>query len=80
MSVLTSTLSPRATHAPLAAHASAKPRKWRRFFARFLDRMIEARMERARLVLERHGVRLPIELEGGLKIKGRNEDSLPFVR
>ena len=44
-------------------------------------RLMEARQRQAFQELQRHGVRLPRELEeAGLKISARNEDSLPFVR
>ena len=44
-------------------------------------RFMEARQRQAMEDLRRHGLRLPRGLEeAGLKINGRNEDSLPFVR
>jgi hypothetical protein len=52
-------------------------RKRRGLWARF----IEARQRQALQELQRHGLRLPRELEeAGLKISARNEDALPFVR
>jgi hypothetical protein len=44
-------------------------------------RFMAARQRSAELELARHGLQLPRELEdAGLKISGRNEDALPFVR
>ena len=44
-------------------------------------RFMEARQRQALQELQRHGLRLPRELEeAGLKISARNEDALPFVR
>jgi len=42
---------------------------------------MEARQRQAFHELQRHGLRLPRELEeAGFKISARNEDSLPFMR
>jgi hypothetical protein len=50
-------------------------------FSRLLARFMAARQKQAMHELQRHGLRLPRELEeAGLKISARNEDSLPFVR
>jgi hypothetical protein len=44
-------------------------------------RFMAARQRSAELELARHGLQLPRELEdAGLKVSGRNEDALPFVR
>lgn len=65
------------TTAPVAKAAA----RTQGFFARLLQRLIEARQRQAANELRLHGLRLPRELEeAGLKINERNEDALPFVR
>ena len=50
-------------------------------FTSVYARFMEARQRQAMEELRRHGLRLPRELEeAGLKLNGRTEDSLPFVR
>jgi hypothetical protein len=46
-----------------------------------MARLIASRQRQAMIELQRHGLRLPSELEqAGGKLSERNEDSLPFVR
>ena len=73
-----STITYGAAHAVPAAKAPSAPvRKRSGWFAAFM----ESRQKQAMLELRRHGLRLPRELEeAGMKINGRNEDALPFVR
>jgi hypothetical protein len=84
MSTLTSTASypPAATNvaARISEKAPAKsPNPGR--LARLFGRLVESRRQQAMIELQRHGLRLPRELEeAGWKISERNEDSLPFVR
>ncbi len=66
--------------APTAA--TRKPATSRKgVLARFYDRLIEARMQKAVEELGHYRHLLPRELEqAGWKIGERSEDSLPFVR
>jgi hypothetical protein len=62
-----------------AAAAPAATRKG--FWARIFDRIVEARERQALALIQRHGVKLPQELEeAGWKVNERSEDSLPFAR
>jgi len=66
-----------ASATPAETPATKPVRKRRGLFAS----LMEARRKQAMLELQRHGLRLPRELEeDGLKISARNEDSLPFIR
>jgi hypothetical protein len=61
----------------VGAVSAALLRSSRGLFAR----LMEARQRQAFHELQRHGLRLPRELEeAGFKISARNEDSLPFMR
>lgn len=76
MSTLTSTFVPSA-YGKIGSSPVRKQGMLARLFARF----IESRQRQAMLELQRHGLRLPTELEAaGWKITERNEDSLPFIR
>jgi hypothetical protein len=60
---------------------AAPARKSLGVFSRLYSNFMAARQRQAMHELQRHGLRLPRELEeAGLKINTRNEDSLPFVR
>jgi hypothetical protein len=62
-----------------AAVASAAKRTG--FWNRMAARLIEARERQVVALIQRHGAKLPHELEeAGWKINQRSEDSLPFVR
>ena len=65
-------------HTTSAGKRTSRPLGQRKgLWARFM----EARQRQAFQELQRHGLRLPRELEeAGLKISARNEDSLPFMR
>jgi hypothetical protein len=78
MSTITYDVVPAARAAtPAVSCVRARPG----LFSRLLARFMAARQRQAMQELQRHGLRLPRELEeAGLKISGRNEDSLPFVR
>ena len=50
-------------------------------FARFYQRLYEARMHKAAEVLKQHSHLLPGELQrAALQMSARNEASLPFIR
>ena len=64
------------TAKPLTKKAEGKG-----LFARFVEAMMEARMNQARRELALHRHLLPAEFEiAGHKVSPRSEDSLPFVR
>ena len=67
-----------AARIPVKAPAKTRAQGW---FSRLFERLVESRRRQAMIELQRHGLRLPRELEeAGWKISERNEDSLPFVR
>jgi hypothetical protein len=77
MSTLTYDTSVAAT-----AAASPKPAAGRKgFWARMLDRFVEARMRQAMAEVRRYGIVLPRELEDtNLSAKASGRDALPFTR
>ena len=67
--------------APTASRPSGQRSAGRKRKGLLRPGFMEARQRQALQELQRHGLRLPRELEeAGLKISERNEDSLPFVR
>ena len=76
MSIITFDRMPRTASAgkrPAAKHPG--------FWARFFDRLIEARQRTAMREIRRHHFLLPRELDNaGWKVGERSEDSLPFRR
>ncbi len=66
-------------HAPSTPSKRAKVHKG--LFARFCQRIHDARMNKARDVFKQHVHLLPSELQrAAVKLTARNEHILPFVR
>jgi hypothetical protein len=50
-------------------------------FARFLKALRDSRMRKAREIIAQHSHLLPPELErAGHRLRGRNDDRLPFIK
>ena len=68
-------------YAPPTPSKRAKAKARKGWFARFCDRMYEARMNKARDVFQQHVHLLPADLQrAAIKLSARNEHTLPFVR
>jgi hypothetical protein len=69
----------------MSLHAHVPPSKraatHKGVFARFCQRLYEARMHKAADVLKQHSHLLPAEMRrAALELSARNEASLPFIR